>query len=264
MDEFRCGGCDACLGYRRKVWAARICLEAQLHPASSFATLTYAEDPWTLRKKDFQDFMKRFRWRLGDAKVRYFACGEYGDVSMRPHYHAMFFGVDAARGEQFVSESWQHGFIQVREFTIQRAMYLAGYVLKKMTRDDDERLEGREPEFRLCSLRPGIGRGAADVLASFYKSRVGQEELAAKGDVESAVRMDGQFWPLGRYVKGKIREAVGFEVNSRVRPDSELKRQVGAAAGVDVMDQYRAEQEAKRAANAAALKMRKGRKNASL
>lgn len=262
MDEYRCSQCDACLGYRRKVWAARICLEAQLHAASSFATLTYAEDPWTLRKKDFQDFMKRFRGRLGDDRVRYFACGEYGDTTFRPHYHAMFFGVSAVRCEPVVDAAWGHGFVQVREFTVQRAMYLAGYVLKKMTREDDPRLEGRDPEFRLHSL--GIAKGAADVLASFYKTRVGQEELASKGDIESAIRMDGQYWPLGRYVKEKTREKIGFELNPAVRPDSKLKRDVAAAAGHDVFDVFRSEQKAKREADAARLRSRKGRKNASL
>lgn len=47
---------------------------------------------YTLRKRDFQLFMKVLRRRTGQ-KVRYFAAGEYGDKTFRPHYHAIIFGL---------------------------------------------------------------------------------------------------------------------------------------------------------------------------
>lgn len=47
-----------------------------------------------LRKADLQLFFKRLRKNLSkysDAKVRYFAMGEYGPVHFRPHYHFLLF-----------------------------------------------------------------------------------------------------------------------------------------------------------------------------
>lgn len=47
-----------------------------------------------LRKYDLQLFFKRLRKHLSkfsDEKVRYFACGEYGPVHFRPHYHFLLF-----------------------------------------------------------------------------------------------------------------------------------------------------------------------------
>lgn len=261
VEEYRCSQCDACLAYRRRTWASRLCLEAGLHKESSFVTLTYADDPWTLSIADYQGFLKRLRYYY-EPPLRYFIAGEYGDISWRPHYHAMLFNFPAQR-EDLVQQAWPHGFVQVRPFTMQRAMYIAGYVLKKMTRDDDPRLEGRLPEFSRMSLRPGIGAGAADRIAQFYSTRVGAQELAFKGDVEACTRMDGQHWPLGRYLRGRIRDVVGFE-RSDVDVRSRLKRDVGAAAGHAVMDEFRDEQRARREADAARLKNMKRRTNATL
>lgn len=47
-----------------------------------------------LRKRDLQLFFKRLRKLLsayGDEKIRYFACGEYGPVHFRPHFHFLLF-----------------------------------------------------------------------------------------------------------------------------------------------------------------------------
>lgn len=47
-----------------------------------------------LRKRDVQLFLKRLRKQLSnfsDAKIRYYACGEYGPVHFRPHFHLLLF-----------------------------------------------------------------------------------------------------------------------------------------------------------------------------
>ena len=78
----------------------RITHEISQWKDTSFVTLTYNNDnlPYnenailpTLRKKDLQMFFKRLRSRID--KIKYFACGEYGDVTQRPHYHMILCGV---------------------------------------------------------------------------------------------------------------------------------------------------------------------------
>lgn len=107
-----CGKCIGCrLDYSRQ-WANRCMLEAQYHPEGTcwFFTITYndkyvpkvvTQDPetgksvpaYTLRKRDFQLFMKRLRKAFSDDRIRFFAAGEYGSETFRPHYHAVIFGL---------------------------------------------------------------------------------------------------------------------------------------------------------------------------
>ena len=105
-----CGHCIGCrLEYSRQ-WANRCLLELDYHSSAYFVTLTYdnshvrrtlyadpdtgeAAEAYTLAKRDFQLFMKRLRKAFPDQKIRYFAAGEYGSETFRPHYHAILFGL---------------------------------------------------------------------------------------------------------------------------------------------------------------------------
>lgn len=96
-----CGQCLECRMQYARTWADRCVLELQSHESSYFLTLTYDNEHvnWTddymhmtLRKKDLQDFHKRLRDRL-DYPIRYYASGEYGDITKRPHYHDIVFGL---------------------------------------------------------------------------------------------------------------------------------------------------------------------------
>lgn len=108
--EIPCGKCIGCrLEYSRQ-WANRCMLELQYHDSAYFVTLTYDDfhvpvsyypDPetgealpsLTLRKRDFQLFMKRLRKAHPDDNIRFFMSGEYGSETFRPHYHAIIFGL---------------------------------------------------------------------------------------------------------------------------------------------------------------------------
>lgn len=131
--------------------------ESTLHKHSCFATLTYKNPPMSINKRDLQLFFKRLR-RL--VKVRYFACGEYGTKTRRPHYHAIIFGADFLGGSYEVNETlhahpyvdraWGQGFVSLGAVTMESCAYVAGYVNKKI---------GDADTFNIMSRRPGIGRG---------------------------------------------------------------------------------------------------------
>lgn len=94
-----CRHCLECRLQRAKEWAVRCWAESNSYVDNcAFVTLTYTDDsnPIVLRKSDFQAFMKRFRISLerkfGVKDVKYFACGEYGGLSLRPHFHAIIYG----------------------------------------------------------------------------------------------------------------------------------------------------------------------------
>lgn len=212
---FPCGKCMPCLVSRRIQWTTRMMLESMLYDSSSFVTLTYNKEncPVELKHKDLTDFLKRLRHVVG--KFRYFAVGEYGDESHRPHYHMAVFGIgpQVLAGPEGVGSpldtTWGKGYVYAGDLTWDSARYIAGYVTKKLTDKDDVALNGKVPEFARMSLKPGIGAKAMKVIAD----SIGDEHLHSalvNGDVPAYVKQGIKKLNLGRYLKGVLREEVGM------------------------------------------------------
>lgn len=169
-----CGQCYACRIAKSREWAARCVMESKMHKENSFITLTYSDENLppdkSLQKQDFTKFMKRLRKNSGE-KIRYYACGEYGSLYQRPHYHACLFGyrpkdlvIHSVRNgitlyrSPELEKAWQYrGFVTVGDVTYESAAYCARYVLKKITGVNAESYyNGRQPEYTVMSRRPGI------------------------------------------------------------------------------------------------------------
>lgn len=142
-----CGKCTGCRADRALVWSLRCYHEASLYTQNSFLTLTYADPaPPKLDKTHLQNFFKRLR--KDGVKLRYYACGEYGDATKRPHYHASIFGQDFLAKSvkisdqvyvsDYVQDLWGHGQVQLAPFNMSTACYVAGYVAKKIGNEDDD------------------------------------------------------------------------------------------------------------------------------
>ncbi len=166
-----CGGCLGCRMDNARAWALRCHLELQSHDDAVFSTLTYAPDnvPPTLRKSDLQAFLKRLRKRAPN-RVRFFASGEYGDQTARPHYHAILYGL-GERHAPLIEAAWSRNgkpIGHVRTYTVTPAAisYVAGYSSKKIgwKYDVKEQVDYEtgevytwQPPFIQMSRRPGIG-----------------------------------------------------------------------------------------------------------
>ena len=226
-----CGQCINCRINKQRIWACRMQLEALSYKWSVFVTLTYAEEHavrvapddmrTTLSPDELYKFIRRLRRNYtAYPKFRYCAVGEYGAVENgeRAHYHLVLFGpgVDCVNA---VEKSWAKGFVQVAQFTQDRAAYVAQYTLKKMTAADDRRLLGRWPEFFRASRNPGIGCRAIKWLHYLQTQPTGLEQLVQQKDVFNSVRLGGRIWPLGRYMKVKLRESIGLPSCAREREE---------------------------------------------
>lgn len=176
--------------------------------------------PSTLVPKHLQDFLKRLRRKIEPRQIRFFAVGEYGGETERPHYHAALFNMDTCLYGRsrysklcdsccsvcdMVRDTWGHGHVYLGQVQRQSAGYLAGYVTKKMTSTDDVRLCGRYPEFARMSNRPGVGAAAMEELARIVRDypRFGAP------DVPGALRHGDKSRPLGRYLMRQIRKHLG-------------------------------------------------------
>lgn len=169
-----CGQCIGCRLERSRQWAVRCMHEASLHDLNAFLTLTYEPSrlpPFgSLDRRAFPRFMKRLRKRFPGRELKYFHCGEYGELTRRPHYHALLFGFDfpdkrpyktTDSGYQLfrselLDELWPDGHTAIGSVTFETAAYTARYCTKKITGVQAAAHYGRlEPEFMTCSK--GIG-----------------------------------------------------------------------------------------------------------
>lgn len=239
MHAHGCGQCMPCRINRARTWTHRILLEANEHKDNSFLTLTYHEQNLTKRAgpsgqlratllpTDLQNWLKRLRMRIAPLRIRFYACGEYGDETERPHYHVALFGFpscsyiqsryskfrrDCCSSCDLVRDTWSLGHVFLGSLEAASAGYVAGYITKKMTRHDDPRLDGRHPEFCRMSLRPGIGAFFMDEVASSLMQF--NLEEATQGDVPSTLRHGTREMPLGRYLRRRLRTRIGKEANA--------------------------------------------------
>lgn len=167
-----CGHCVGCRMEHAKEWKVRNCLEALAYKPEHvyFLTLTYGDAslPSTregvpcLRKEDLQKFWKRLRKNSG-KRFRYFACGEYGGLTLRPHYHAIVYGdvfdpvPDPGHHlrSQALEESWTLGLYDLQVAEPGMIAYVSGYVEKKQLDPNWDKYPVRP--FITMSRRPGVG-----------------------------------------------------------------------------------------------------------
>ena len=189
-----CGQCIGCRLARSREWALRCMHENRMHEHSCFLTLTYDEDhlplDLSLDITHFQKFMKRLRKKFSPLTIRYYHCGEYGDLTSRPHYHVLIFGLDFSDKKFFKTTSsgsptftsdiltdiWGNGFANIGSVSYKSAGYCARYCLKKINGEAkyqhylrynaDGTSYHLSPEYNSMSRRPGLGRDFYDKFST--------------------------------------------------------------------------------------------------
>ena len=147
-----CGKCESCKEAKKEDWAIRCDMEARMYLKNAFITLTYRDEclPRYLSKGHLRRFIKRIINH--DPDVKYFGCGEYGELNGRPHYHLLLFGffpddaflkvgVQSKSGfeiyeSKILEKLWNKGFVEVQTVSVDAAFYVSGYVNKKTGIDD--------------------------------------------------------------------------------------------------------------------------------
>ena len=227
-----CGKCLDCLQAKRAIWTNRIMHENKESESGYFITLTYDADnlptlPYygikigTLHKPDLTNFFKLLRKNIAkygindsrwfkttnngiNSKIRYFACGEYGKLGDRPHYHALiwnipdyFIDLDPIHNKMYsdlLEMSWKRGIVDVGTITQASAHYVAKYTLDPLVSQYPDS-DPRTRPYATMSRRPGVGNNyLSDEIINYFHNNKNVYTLTEGGIKQ----------PLGRYYKDKI------------------------------------------------------------
>lgn len=209
--EVACNKCYNCLVNRKREWFLRLSVEASdvRYGSVLFVTLTYDDEhlPWadlglfrfnTLRKSDLQKFFKRLR---KDLDFNYYAIGEYGTNTLRPHYHFIVYStLDSDTTSQLIECKWNLGFVLCESINAARIGYvlhyhtrpkvppLIDYKIKEFALDDDV----FERAFSVSSNGLGISLLTDELLGYLSSNKT------------SCVRYQGVRYKLPRYYLKKF------------------------------------------------------------
>lgn len=229
-----CGQCHLCKQNKRRKKTTRMALEARNWTDSLFVTLTYDDDHLPTQYLDkkqnyyYHDdgvlnpthlrlFINKLRVALPPKSFRYFLCGEYGEDTLRPHYHLVLFGL-TLKHANLIRESWSEPYskipfcaperldIQVPKDDWNVSQYCCTYIMKGMNNANNPLLENRTPEFFRSSK--GIGLSFVDDYIASLQTPSGNAYIARMEDIPRSILFNGKTLPLDRYMQEKILNAL--------------------------------------------------------
>lgn len=199
-----CGKCSICRQNYRNMWIARLNAEFYVSKYAFFITLTYNQDYEKFKEyvdintgevinkqyspvRDVQLFLKKLR-KIYPEKIRYFVVSEYGEKTLRPHWHMLLFLNDLElERKQFydnVKNTWANGTVHFGDCQPASITYCTKYLLKS------SRLPfGINDTKMLCSRRPAIGSGYILTRKDFAIERKNFTQLHMYGKVYALPRL---------------------------------------------------------------------------
>lgn len=190
-----CGKCVPCLINKRTDWSFRLEQEYKYSKSALFVTLTYdmkhQPSDGSLDKRHLQLYLKRLRKLDGSNKIRYYAVGEYGGETGRPHYHLLLFNCfdSHARKAWCDIKGAPVGIVHVGTVTPASVAYCTKYIVQP-----HNALAGLQKPFSVMSRAYGIGgRYLTDVMVQWHRD-----------DDKNYTLRDGQKARLPRFYREKI------------------------------------------------------------
>lgn len=198
-----CGKCPDCLKRRVSNWSFRLMQHEKTAETAFFLTLTFDTDHvpithagyMTLDKKILQDFFKRLRYWQPDSNIKYYAVGEYGGKTKRPHYHVIIFNAQISN----IIKAWTKDEKPIGNVHFGKVSGASvGYTLKYMTKKSripEHKNDDRLPEFSLMSK--GLGANyLTDEMKQWHEADINHRMYCnAEG---------GKKISMPRYYKDKI------------------------------------------------------------
>lgn len=230
--ELPCGHCELCQKSRSRDWILRIekAFEAfknnHKNTFSYFVTWTY-EDQFlplsptsgmpTLDKQTFRHMFNTIKntEEITSQDFQYYAVGEYGDLSARPHYHGIVFSSKPIDWKHY----WSYGNIQVGDVQPESIGYVTRYVDKKLgsyIKKSDYELLGIEPIFSI--MTKGLGKDFILDRIEKYKDNPAL--------LNSIVGQNGQKFNLPKYGKKKLDSLVKSQLKMYNQASQSVTRSI--------------------------------------
>lgn len=196
-----CGKCMICKSRKSRDWIFRLKQELQVATSAFFVTLTYSDENLlysesgiaTLHKPDFQNYIKRLRKdtvKETTDKVTYFACGEYGLKTKRPHYHAIILNTYSP----LIEKNWQSGQVHIGTVTEDSIAYTTKYIMKQ--NEEWEKALNFDKSFQreFVLMSKGIGKNYFEkpAVLKYHKNNLDQNYVTDE---------KGFKYPIPRYYK---------------------------------------------------------------
>lgn len=216
---YPCNRCPKCRAKRVSQWSFRLLQEEKVCQSSSFITITYDNEsvPITplgylgLRKRHLQLFFKRLRKAHGDDigvnskgiiaginnPIKYYAVGEYGGRTERPHYHIILYNCKLELIQDAWTNTWTDnhaGKIHYGKVEGASIGYTLKYLMKKRKKIDPKH-DDREREFSLISKGLGISYLTESMANWHVEDLINNMYCTLPGGVKI---------PMPRYYKDKL------------------------------------------------------------
>lgn len=223
-----CGKCENCVKRRRMEWCFRLEYELKRCKTAWFVTFTYEKVKYdkygnaSLWPKHLTKFFKRLRLyekrkeysyeslynNLNDNdKIKYYACGEYGEDFGRPHYHAIIFNASqkcikdawmnynveqTKKGEKITGKdkNWLPGYVFIKKATPESIAYVTKYMDKWRNKKQDWK---KQREFNVSSMN--VGSGFVTKMTDYYRKNL---------DINYVISDKGIKIPMPRYYRLKM------------------------------------------------------------
>jgi len=224
-----CGKCIPDLMNKRADWSFRLEQEYKYSKSAIFVTLTYdqkhAPSDGSLDKRHLQLYLKRLRKKDGTNKIRYYAVGEYGTRSGRPHYHLLLFNAN----ESHARSSWTDsngdpvGIVHIGSVTPASVAYVTKYIVQPFCE-----VQGLLKPFATMSRAYGIGgRYLSDEMVQWHRCDDRNYALRDGAKCRLPRFYREKIWPLvkenekaTRVTRAFQRDLIWFKTKDRQRVSS--------------------------------------------
>lgn len=208
-----------------------------------FITLTFSDEGLEKRlkengiqiasiaKEDVQKFFKRLRKGWTESKIKYFACGEYGEQYGRPHYHAIIIGLDYCNllHRKRVRDSWSYGNTYFGTVTPDSIRYVVSYIQKAYAS------KKIEPEKYFPNVNKPFQLQSQKIGLDYYM--ILENEILKTG----TIKYQGKERTLPRYYHKKIKDKLSPEVKFNLQQKQKIKINKKADLQIDpfeILDSY--------------------------
>lgn len=245
-----CGRCPYCKNRKVNDWVFRLKQEDKVAKSGHFVTLTYdtdnvplCKDGMSLSKMEFPIIyswkqiggFRTFLIRQGKTKsndltrffkklrkkgenIRYYAVGEYGSKSYRPHYHIILFNLNDIEN---IYRSWNLGSIHIGEVSGASIGYTVKY-LAKDTLIPKYIGDSRVPEFSRMSKGLGDNYLNDDKVIQYFKNDLSKNFCYTEDGYKIALPS----YYRNKIHKSKLTKAIQREIIEReIKISEENKKQ---------------------------------------